>query len=229
VNTEIQRLENIPLGFDIVDLMKRLHIRPTSRDAADFKAMTEDALAIAKPRAVFRVAEIGARSEKEVVIGGRKFTSRVLSVNLEKTAPVFPFVCTCGMELEEWGRAIDDMLWGFWAEGLKEEALRAALTTLQEHLRATYNPGHISTMSPGSLEDWPISQQKILFELLGNPPEVRLSDSMLMIPTKSVSGITFSTDADFESCQLCARENCPGRRAPYEESLYERAYCQAHV
>lgn len=222
---DTQLLEHISFDLNLADLMKRLRVRP--QYAADFKVMVDEALTIAKPRAVYGTVKMDKHSGDGIVLDGMKFTSRVLSVNLAKNEQVYPFVCTCGMELEEWSRKIDDVLWEFWAEGIKEEALRAALTALQDHLRVTYNPGHISTMSPGSLEDWPISQQMVLFDLLGHPAEVQLSDSMLMIPTKSVSGITFAIDANFESCQLCSRDNCPGRRAPYDETLYEREYCQA--
>ena len=118
----------------------------------------------------------------------------------------------------------------YWAEAIKEEALRCALNALYTDIRDRFAPGHLSTMSPGSLEDWPIQQQGLLFRLLGDPEKtagVRLSESMLMVPTKSVSGIIFPTDASFESCMLCAREGCPGRRAPYDESLFEREYCPA--
>ena len=50
---------------------------------------------------------------------------------------------------------------------------------------------------------------------------VTLSESFLMIPIKSVSGILFPKEIRFESCQLCPREKCAGRRAPYEESLWQ--------
>jgi len=66
-----------------------------------------------------------------------------------------------------------------------------------------------------------------LFALLGDATEavgVRLLDSLLMTPTKSVSGIRFPTEERFESCQLCPRPDCPGRRAPYDATLYERKY-----
>jgi predicted transcriptional regulator len=53
---------------------------------------------------------------------------------------------------------------------------------------------------------------------------VRLTESFLMLPTKTVSGIFFPTEATFESCQLCPREECPNRRAPYEQALYESHY-----
>ena len=77
---------------------------------------------------------------------------------------------------------------------------------------------NISSLNPGSLKEWPITGQVPLFELLGGVTEdigVVLSDSLLMSPVKSVSGIMFQSEEAYENCQLCPRENCPGRRAPY--------------
>ena len=82
-------------------------------------------------------------------------------------------------------------------------------------------------MNPGSLEDWPIQQQTQVFELLGDPLRdvgVRLTDSFLMVPIKSVSGIRYPTETSFESCQLCPREKCTGRRAPYDPELWRKRY-----
>jgi hypothetical protein len=75
-------------------------------------------------------------------------------------------------------------------------------------------------MNPGSgnRNFWPIGQQRQLFQLLGDVEAsvgVRLTDSFLMTPNKTVSGILFPTDVPFVSCQLCTRENCPRRRAQY--------------
>jgi hypothetical protein len=82
-------------------------------------------------------------------------------------------------------------------------------------------------MSPGRVPYWPLTQQRPLFELLGNPKDtvgVRLTQSCLMVPNKSVSGIRFPTEESFETCQLCPREGCPGRKAPYDSGLYDRRY-----
>jgi hypothetical protein len=82
-------------------------------------------------------------------------------------------------------------------------------------------------MSPGSLPDWPIQAQRPLFRLFGDAAEslgVQLTDSMLMIPSKSVSGICFPTEQTFASCQLCPRERCPSRQAKYDGSLYDEKY-----
>jgi hypothetical protein len=98
---------------------------------------------------------------------------------------------------------------------------------MEEHLTSLYEPGKLSRMSPGSLADWPIQEQRPLFKILGNTEKmigVHLTESLLMVPTKSVSGIRFPTEESFESCQLCPREECPNRRAPYEADLYNQRY-----
>ncbi len=106
-------------------------------------------------------------------------------------------------------------------------AMRSAVAVVGEYIQQRYRPGRLSRMNPGSLPDWPLHQQTPLFALVGEVEAgigVRLTDSYLMIPRKSVSGIQFPTEESFESCQLCGREPCPGRRAPYDPSLFERKY-----
>lgn len=213
--------------FDFPAIAKQLHIRPGSTDESELGRMLEEAQRLAHPRYLFMPAQVTERTADSVWIDGIRFDSRVLSTNLENSPRVFPYLCTCGMELEIWGRQFTDWVVGYWVEIIKQAALRQAILAMHETVHELYSPGHISSMSPGSLENWPISQQKPLFHLLGNPAEVELSDSMLMVPTKSVSGILFSRDESFESCQLCPRRNCPNRRAPYDETLYEKEYCPA--
>jgi hypothetical protein len=221
-------LENIPFEPEILPVLKNLHIKENSQDAADFESLLKEAKAIANPKAMYKLSSIDEKAEGNVVIDGVRFTSRVLRVNLDNAQGVFPFLGTCGMELEEWADSITDMFIGYWADVIKELALFAALEALELHLKDRFRPGYVSTMSPGSLADWPISEQKPLFEILGNTRErvgVELTDSFLMVPTKSVSGIRFPLDETFDSCQLCPRTACPNRRAPYDETLYEKRYC----
>ena len=53
---------------------------------------------------------------------------------------------------------------------------------------------------------------------------VELTNSFLMVPSKSVSGIYFPTEIKFESCKLCPGEGCPGRQAPYDKNLLQAYY-----
>ena len=43
-----------------------------------------------------------------------------------------------------------------------------------------------------------------------------------MIPRKSISGLYFPTEVTFFSCQLCERERCQGRKAPFDEGLKQK-------
>ena len=220
-------LDAIPFELDLAQLMRRARVKEGSANAVELQRLAEEGAALARPKAAYRVAYINNRREDCVEIEGRWFSSRILAVNLQNAFRIFPYLATCGMELQEWAEGIEDMLHRFWAEALKEMALGAAMNFAIRHMDEQYRPGDTSHMSPGSLVDWPIQQQTVLFDLMGDCKQVigvTLTESLLMVPTKTVSGIRFPTTTHFESCQLCPRENCPGRRAPYDPDLLETKY-----
>ncbi len=220
-------LDEIPFEMDIEMLMKTLHVKEGSSYVKRLEPLVEQALTLARPKAMYRIAFIESKEEDAVVVDGIQLRSRVLRVNLENVQRLFPYVATCGVELETWANSIDDLLQRYWGEVINEMALRVAIKHLNHDVEERYRPGRTSSMSPGSLGDWPIQAQRPLFQLLGDPKEtigVELSDSLLMIPTKSVSGIRFPTETSFASCQLCPRDRCPSRQALYEPGLYESKY-----
>jgi hypothetical protein len=185
-------------------------------------AIVKHGLAAARPKAMYKVCFIDARTEDSVELGGVRFTSRILSRNLSEVERVFPYVATCGIEMDRVEGADNNGLAQYWLDGLKEMALRAAVAHLKEHIAARFGlkTDKMSTMNPGSgnRNVWPISQQRQLFRLLGDVEGsigVRLTASFLMTPNKTVSGIIFPTEIPFVTCQLCTRENCPRRRAEY--------------
>lgn len=223
-------LDDIPFQPKFERIAKKLRVKEGSANAEELRRLLEEAQVVARPRALYRVAYVSSRTDESVSLDGQTFKSRVLRVNLADVHRVFPYVATCGMELHEWKSSIDDMLQGYYADTINEAALSAARQALKTHLIEQYALGRTATMSPGSLEDWPIRQQRPLFALLSDPEEaigVRLSESMLMIPSKSVSGIRFPTEENFESCQLCPREGCPSRKAPYDKDLYEKKFSRS--
>lgn len=220
-------LDHIPLQFEFEQICRSLRIKEGSGHLGKLKYLVAQAQDIGKPKGFYRAAFIESRTEDQVVIDGIVLTSRVLRVNLDRVHRVFPYVTTCGVELEEWSRSFDDMLQKYWADVIKEMALRTAIKYLHDHLIEHYHLVRMSRMNPGSLPDWPLPEQRPLFDLLGQGPGsigIHLADSFLMTPLKSVSGIWFPTEESFESCRLCPRENCPGRRAPYDQNLYDRKY-----
>ncbi|MBC7235269.1 MAG: vitamin B12 dependent methionine synthase [Chloroflexi bacterium] len=219
-------LRHVAVHFDLMALRERLRVRE-GRDAEELEALVREATAIARPKAMYRLVFIDERGEDYIVVDGVRLTSRVLSVNVGEAQRVFAHMATCGTELDAWAHGLTDMIHQFWAEAIKEAALRSAARAASADLEARYRPGKLATMAPGSLMDWPITQQRPLFQILGDPEAaigVRLTPSCLMVPNKSISGLRFPTETSFESCQLCPRAICENRRAPYDAELYERRY-----
>jgi hypothetical protein len=224
---ESRILDAIPLQIDLGQLSKQLRIKEGTGHLEKLKKMAEKAQGVGKPKAFYRMAYIDDRTDDRVKVNGVWLSSRVLQVNLEKAHRIFPFVATCGRELEEWSGSITDMLEKYWADAIKEAALRQAVRYVNEYLVENFRPGKLSRMNPGSLPDWPLPEQRPLFVILGEGPRaigMQLTDHFLMLPIKSVSGIWFPTEESFESCGLCPRKNCPGRRAVYDHELYARKY-----
>lgn len=183
----------------------------------------EELIALAQgliyPRAIFEVAHIGAKGEGTVEVADVKCESPLLQRNLKGTQKVFPYLITVGPELEREGAAQDDLLKQYYLEEMANMALEQAADWLAKHVEVRFELSGLSNMSPGSLEDWPITEQKKLFSIFGDTERligVRLTDSMLMVPRKSISGIFFPSKEGFVACQLCERENCPLRKATFD-------------
>ena len=216
-------LDNIPFSLEPGEVLRDSADREELRVCVD--ELIETVRPVARPKAVYKVSYVDDKGEDSVSIDGVTFTSRVLRINLDPVGRVFPYVATCGRELDQIALPPDDLMSSFFMDRIKIAVLRSASQHLHQHLVETYRLGQVSRMSPGSLEDWPITQQKELFSILGCVQDrigVELAESSLMVPLKSVSGILFPTEVRFESCQLCPREVCENRRTPYEPELAER-------
>ena len=198
-------------------LVKRLQINEDCED--EFRDVFDECLKIACPKGVF--TECASSQEGDFTfVGGKAFDSRVLKMNFKGLDRVFPYVISCGRELYDFACATEDPLYRFWIDGISEDALRAVGAHVREAVKETYSLGHMSSVNPGSLRDFPLSCQRPLFDLLGDGPDkigLELTPTFLMLPYKSGSGIYFETEAHYENCMLCPRLNCPGRRMPYSE------------
>lgn len=224
-------LNGIPIKLDLEAVLKRMRLRNRRENiVGNVREMLELARPVAKPKAIYEVAYIENKNGDSLEIGGVKFTSRVLRVNLDKVERVFPFIVTCGRELDEINIPSDDFIKGYYFDQIKETAVVLARQQVEKYLKKRYALGQLSRMAPGAAMkiDWPITQQMELFSVFGGREKVeeligvRLTDTFLMVPIKSVSGIFFPTEVSFESCRMCPRENCIGRRVKYDPELEKK-------
>jgi hypothetical protein len=218
-------IDDIPFQPNYDQIASHLKVKPGSSTSAELKRLLEEAQSIARPRAMYKVSSVEARDGDSVLFDGRPFNSRLLCINLKEVHRSFPYVATCGIELHEWAHSFHDSYTRFFADFITSTALQSARVGLFSTLTSRYNLGKTATMNPGSLEDWPLQAQIPLFSLLGDPGKainVRLTESLLMIPRQSVSGILFETEKDYVNCQLCPRDICPNRRAKYDHDLHRQ-------
>jgi len=222
---------SVPINLTLEAVLKRMRVRNKNESIVkSVQEMLEMTRPIARPKAIYDVTYVDNKNGDSLEISGVKFTSRVLRVNLDKVGRVFPYVVTCGKELDEIDIPDSDFIKGYYLDQIKETAVVLARQYLEDYLKRSYALGQMSRMAPGAGagDDWPITQQEGLFSLFGGRAKVedligvRLTDKFLMIPIKSVSGILFPTEIKFESCQICPREGCIQRRAPYDLEVVKK-------
>lgn len=222
-------LTQIPFSLEPDRLMRDAHVMPGSEDMDDFLGLLDLARLVGKPKAAYAEAFVERQQGDAIQINGITFTSRVLSRNLSEVERVFPVLMTCGLEMDEAFQEHGDVLMSYWWDQIKTELLFAAEQALETHLHTTYRLNKTAVMRPGSgdVSVWPIEQQHGVFALLGEAAGqigVTLTDSFLMTPNKTGSGILFPTMKEFHECAICLRENCLLRRAPLD-SAKQMLFC----
>ena len=214
---------HVPFQLDTAQLAETLKIRSSMLD--EFSALVGQAADVAQPKVLLRDAFVEEHGNNSVIIQGVRFYSTVLRHNLEGIGRVFPYITTCGREVEELPIDPKDFVLGSWLHYIKLELLKHCFPVLRDAVSTRFGVAKTSSMNPGSGDAsvWPIEQQVGLFSLFGDVEAlvgVRLTESFLMDPDVSTSGILFPSEADYKNCQLCHRENCPNRSAPFNAELW---------
>ncbi|MBU0992748.1 MAG: hypothetical protein KJ737_09680 [Proteobacteria bacterium] len=222
-------LSEIPFTLEVGKLSDEYKIRPGTELARRFTDLAREVQATGNPKVMYKVSYIDEKGEDTVKIDDTLFTSLALKKNLDQVKRVFPYIATCGTEVDNIKIDKGDMLKSFWMFNLKGILLQSAIIHLFEHIDKHYKTGKLSSMNPGSGDEvvWPIVQQKNLFSLFKDVKAgigVGITDSSLLVPETSLIGIIFQTEIDFQSCQLCHRENCPQRRTSFDKTVWKSIY-----
>jgi len=210
-----------PLDFE--NLLQRTRIDAVNDpdDVVALRALCAQASAVADPRAMYTVLPIDAHGEDFIECGDIRFTSALVAKNLAECEVCVPHVATCGMELKVWAHGYDaDFLAQFWAEEIMLAYLGQAIEALRDEVAVwVFSGAQYATMSPGSLDVWPLAEQVPMFRSLGGVTDyigVTLTREFLMVPAKTISGLFFTNERGYINCKLCPRERCPNRRADYD-------------
>jgi hypothetical protein len=156
--------------------------------------------------------------ERSLTVEGVKFNLKsIIFSQIRKSTEVALFICTAGRTIGEKSRYYmkgDDLLRGYLYDVVGSEIAEAAADRLQKELERSQSQSgkHITNrFSPGYC-GWNVSEQHKLFSFFpDNYCAITLTDSALMNPVKSVSGIIgIGSDVRLKpyQCKVCDDENC---------------------
>jgi hypothetical protein len=167
--------------------------------------------------------DIGEVAAGHICIEEVTFKSDILARLLRRCQRIAVFVLTIGDYLEElvaYLAAQEMVLPATVLDAVGSGAVEKLAGEIEAGIRRRGAAGGLVVsrrFSPGYC-DWDISQQKKLFQLLdGNTAGVTLTENVLMMPRKSISGIVGIglPERDIEKynpCLTCRNKGCPGRR-----------------
>jgi len=157
--------------------------------------------------------------------GGMTLKSTKLSRALHDSEELICFVTTIGAKIDfeitgmmRQGRLSE----AFVMDALGSVAVESAAEQFHRRMERTYSENNNAVtlrFSPGYC-DWPIEEQKKLFELFdSNTAGIQLMDSCLMMPRKSISAVFGvyplsgkSAHPPYNPCVDCPKIDCPARR-----------------
>ena len=147
---------------------------------------------------------------------------RIIAVQLMKAESFLLFTATLGHEYDEWMvqlKQSGDMLKIYIADAIGSILVEKVADIMEVDLQQFLDEDgrhHTARFSPGYC-GWHLSEQPRLFSLfpMEHPCDIRLTDSCLMLPIKSVSGIVGLgpnvTKIDY-ACRLCDYAMCFRRK-----------------
>lgn len=203
---------------------------PDNDVVEETQRMIEEVRRILRPKFCFFVAD-GVLDIDDFTLDavGRRFNiGRIIARQLRGSSRYVFFVATAGIEFEEFQhrlKAEGDMVRIFIADSIGSVLAEKTADKMEEALQSLLDPygwKHTNRFSPGYC-GWHVREQQKLFSVfpIADPCGVTLTDSSLMVPIKSVSGV-IGVGADVRkleyTCGLCDFKQCYKRRKTSKRS-----------
>lgn len=204
-----QRLARV-LGYETPDLPEPF--------STYLEQAFQDCFSLPDIRATYRIVEQVEIATNKVVADGLEFkVGKTIAEELIGSDKLVFFVCTAGKMISEKSTALlhgDDPVLGYVYDAMGSEIVEALNEKILQFLREEARKEGLkitNSYSPGYCH-WNVADQHKLFAILGGKPcGVSLTDSSLMYPVKSISGVFgVGKDVAFHDyqCSLCSLKNC---------------------
>ena len=186
-------------------------------------AMLDEVLAqtqrVCRPRILYRICNGQVLTPLHIEIGGVNFRpGKIITDSLAGAELFCLFVATAGREFEEFRRTYresGDCVREFIADSVGSVLAEACVAKLEQQLDCDLEIPHTHPYSPGYC-GWRVTEQHLLFGMLPDRPcGIELTESSLMYPIKSVSGIIgigSRVERKPYGCTICRNTACYKRR-----------------
>ncbi len=166
---------------------------------------------------IFNTIDINLKANSIQIENQTFLPTKIVATQLKRSTAVALYICTAGAEISNYSKEISDLgdpLLGYIFDVIGSVAVEKTMDKIQELLEDKLLKSGLKISdrySPGYCE-WSVAEQQKLFQLI---PEnfcgVSLSESSLMNPIKSISGI-IGIGAGLEQkgyqCHWCTDKNC---------------------
>lgn len=225
----MKKVNNIKVDINkekIYRLLGKKKRRLSRRLSQRVERCIEETRDIINPRILYTTSDVNKIDKNSLQLSNNvTLKSARMSHSLKGCDSVTVFVATIGEKIDELieeamkeNRLSDAYIYDAIGSVAVEEAVDNFQKTFDEKAKEKDETTTLR-FSPGYC-DWQIQEQKKLFDLLSNKElKVELSDSCLMTPRKSVSGVFGICDSkdvnkeDTNPCKRCGMRSCIARRA----------------
>jgi len=161
---------------------------------------------------------VKVENKSKLIINNVEFiTENIITTQLQQIEGSALFACTLGRKYDNWCKSLsdqNDIFYHYFADAIGSEIIEAAVDWLEGQINIEAEKLSLNCTnrySPGYC-DWNVSDQHNLFSFF---PEsfcgIEVTESALMTPIKSVSGIIGlgkNVKKKAYTCNICSMENC---------------------
>ncbi len=223
-------LDRLSVTVTVDNLLQRIEYPPDRKPSAGVLSNIDDCMrqyqGLLSARGVYAVREIEGNDGRNVRLSnGIRFNAWNLSLAFRGCTSATILVVTIGEAIEQEASRLMNQghgIQGYILDAIGSCAAESAADSLQAEIEKIARNRKLATTlrySPGYC-GWDIVEQKILFKAIdASRVGVSLTDSCLMLPRKSISGIIGIGEPGVVAetpcpCEQCDDEDCKARRMP---------------
>ena len=223
---ERKLIDHIEVKITKEDVLRKMGMPADHRFGDAIAEVIEEIKPIANGKLLYCEAKIGDRTEETIEIGGITFTGKDLVDALKDVDTVYPYICTCGTEINDAAMNCKDLVKMFYLDNIAHFYLLQPSIELSDILDNQLGT-RTTCMTPGSFENWNLNQNAPIYILLnkGEGTGVTMNEYALMTPAKSVAGIRFKTSDCEKKCNICMKRDCVNRVEEFSKTIYEDTLC----